>query len=70
MEVSGRLLAPVALSPGKELPVPILWESHWASKSRSGVEENFLLMSVSRPYSVDDMMINESVAVSGIKLTG
>jgi hypothetical protein len=58
-------------TPGKELPVPILWESIWVSKSRSarcGVEENLLPLSVSRLHSVDDRTINENVAVYGMKI--
>jgi len=30
MEASGQLLAPATLPPGKELPVPIVWEAGWA----------------------------------------
>jgi hypothetical protein len=30
MAISGQLNAAAALSPGKELPLPIIWETEWA----------------------------------------
>jgi cell shape-determining protein MreC len=46
MEVSGQLHAPAALTPGKQLPVPIAQENDWAQSISELYREEKNLLSL------------------------